>query len=241
MRAINAGISAADAVALGDDKLVDQLVSDRQRLERERIESEELEAMRAEDAKAAEDRKKALEAALPTLDPEETDPNVIAAFEAMKKLVTDQQAQLDSFRAEQASQSSAVDAAREREIASWFNGKVAELSDSFDKVLGKDGVAAVTITPETANAIAEKIAVMVDGYRANNLQVPELNVMFDEAARTVLKDGFARMDEAQLTERMEKRAAQDISRPGGSKSKTERSPTEEVADMLDKRYFANRS
>lgn len=241
MRAINAGISAADAVALGDDKLVDQLVSDRQRLERERIESEELEAMRAEDAKAAEDRKKALEAALPTLDPEETDPNVIAAFEAMKKLVTDQQSQLDSFRAEQASQSSAVDAAREREIASWFNGKVAELSDSFDKVLGKDGVSAVNITPETADAIAGKIAILVEGYRASNLPVPKLDDMFDEVARIVLKDDFARMDEAQLAERMDKRAAQDISRPGGSKSKTERSPTEEVADMLDKRYFANRS
>jgi hypothetical protein len=241
MRAINAGISAADAVALGDDKLVDQLVSQREAAGRSRLEAEELEAMRAEDAKTAEDRRKALEDALPKLDPEETDPNVIAAFEAMKKLVESQQEQLDGFRAEQASQSSAADAAREREIATWFEGKVTALSDSFDKVLGKDGVSAVNITPETADAIAGKIAILVEGYRASNLPVPKLDDMFDEVARIVLKDDFARLDEAQLAERMDKRAAQDISRPGGSKSKTERSPTDEVADMLDKRYFADRS
>jgi hypothetical protein len=240
MRAINAGISAADAVALGDDKLVDQLVSERQRAERERIESEELEALRAEDAKTAEEKRKAIEDALPKLD-EDADPSVVAAFEAMKKLVLDQQTQLDSFRTVQASQSSAVDAVREREVTSWFEGKVTALSDSFDKVLGKDGVNAVVIKPETADAIAGKIAVMVEGYRASGLQVPKLDDMFDEVARIVLKEDFARLDEAQLAERMEKRAAQDISRPGGSKSKTERSPTDEVADMLNKRYFADRS
>jgi hypothetical protein len=220
---------------------VDQLVQQREATERSRLEEEELEAMRAEEAQAAENRRKTLEESLPKLDPEETDPNVIAAFEAMRKLVESQQEQLDGFRAEQVSQSTAADAAREREIATWFEGRVTQLSDSFDKVLGKDGVNAVNIKPETADAIAGKIAVLVEGYRASNLPVPKLDDMFDEVSRIVLKDDFARLEEAQLAERMDKRAAQDISRPGGSKSKTERSPTEEVADMIDKRYFADRS
>jgi hypothetical protein len=241
MRAINAGISAADAVALGDDKLVDQLVLQREAAERSRLEAEQLELLREEDVKAADDRRKAIDDLLPKLDPEEMDPNVIAAFEAMKKLVESQQEQLDSFRAEQVSQSSAADAVREREVATWFEGKVTALSDSFDSVLGKDGVNAVNIKPETADAIAGKIAVLVEGYRASGLPVPKLDDMFDEVARIVLKDDFARLEEAQLAERMEKRAAQDISRPGGSKSKTERSPTDEVADMINKRYFADRS
>jgi len=241
MRAIEAGISAADAAALGDDKLVDQLVAQRQQAEVERLESEELEALRAEELAEAEKKQKELQESLPKLDPEETDPNVIAAFEAMQKLVTDQQAQLEALRAEQASQSTAADAAREQEVARWFEGKVTTLSESFDKVLGKDGVNAVTITPETADQIAGKVAIMVEGYRGSNLPVPELDTLFDEAARSVMSKDFARMDEAQLAERMDKRAAQDISRPGGSKSKTERSPTDEVADMIDKRYFADRS
>jgi hypothetical protein len=241
MRAIQVGISAADAVALGDDKLVDQLINERVQDEADAIAAEEEAAQRAADEKAAEDKLKTLQESLPTLDPEETDPNVIEAFEAMKKLITDQQSQLDQFRTEQASQSSAADAVREREVATWFEGKVTELSEGFDKVLGENGVGAVNITPEIGDAIAGKVAVTVEVHRANGWPIPSLDDMFEEAARSVMKDDFARLDEAHLLEKMEKRSGQEISRPGGSKSKTERSPDEEVADMLNKRYFADRS
>jgi phage terminase small subunit len=240
MRAIKAGISAADAVAIGSDKLVEQMIEAKESETFEQRSREELEALRAEDAEAAKAREKELEDLLPELDPDETDPAVIKTVEAMKKLITDQQAQLDSLRDEQKSHDANVDAARERELTQWFEGKASALTEEFGKVLGKDGGTTVEPSAQQWDDIATKVAVTIEGYRASNIQLPPLDDMFDEAARIVLRDEFAKMDEANLAERLAKRAGQEISRPGGSKSKTERSPIDEVADMIDRQYFPNR-
>ena len=241
MRAITAGISAADALALGDDGLVDSLIADKQSKERAKAEEAELSALRAEETKTIEQKQKALLDKLPVLDPDETDPAILASYEAMKSIILEQQNQLESLRVSHESQLSAADVAREKELTTWFEGRVTKLTEEFGKVLSKDGSNPVKITTERGDAIASKVAIMVEGYRASGIKMPSLDSMFDEAARIVLKDDFARMDEVQLTERMEKRSNQEISRPGGSKGKTEKSPVDEVADMLNKRYFADRS
>lgn len=240
MRAITAGISAADAFALGDDALVDNLIADKQSKERAKEEEAELAAVRAEETKAIEQKQKALLDKLPTLDPDETDPAILASYEAMKSIIMEQQNQLEALRASHESQLSAADVAREKELTTWFEGRVTKLTEEFGKVLSKDGINPVKITTERGDAIASKVAIMVEGYRASGIKMPSLDSMFDEAARIVLKDEYARMDEVQLTERMEKRSNQEISRPGGSKGKTEKSPVDEVADMLNKRYFSDR-
>jgi hypothetical protein len=88
------------------------------------------------------------------------------------------------------------------------------------------------------DAIANKTAILVAGYRASGQQVPPRDEVFAEAASLVLKGEYQKASEKKLSADLAKRSTQHIARVGGQSSKSKESPQDAIAQMLDERYFA---
>ena len=236
-RAISAGLRVDEAIALGSDEAVNE-IADRMDADREAAavaEKAEAEAEAERERIAAE--RKTLADSMPELDPDETDPKVIEAFGKMKAQFEKQQEQLDAFEQRQAEQSQAAEAAQKREMTQKVESQFADLNKTFSEALGNDGWDAISLDSPKGDQIAGKMAVIIGGYNSQGLKAPSLEEVFADAARLVLKDDFTRAEEARLAKKVEKRNGMEINPPGGSKGKTEKSPIDATADLIDKQFF----
>jgi len=236
-RAIRAGLRIDEALALGSDAKVNEIADSMEADRVAQLEAEQAEAdAEAEQERINEERKK-LNESFPTLDPDETDPKVIEAFNKMQERFVKQQEQLDAFQQQQVQQSQVAEAAQQRELAKWFGDQLGDLNKTFKESLGKDVWEDVSLDSAKGDLIASKMAALVGSYTSMGQKAPSREEIFADAARLVLKDDFVRAEEARLAKQVEKRKEMEINPPGGSKGKTEKSPVDATADLINKRFF----
>lgn len=182
-------------------------------------------------------------AAFPVLDTEHFEPEVIKVFDQLKGVIAKQQDAIKAFQSqtEQAARSSQE--ATAREVTSWFDTQVAKLGEDFSEALGTGNYDSLDRgSPQFAKreAIAEQVANMLAGYQARGKQAPPRDELFDVAARFVLRDEYQKAHEQKLAGDLAKRSTQHINRAGGQKNKTNQSPLEETAALLDEKFFGKR-
>ena len=192
------------------------------------------------DAKSEEKSEDDPLAALPKLDPEQYEPEVVKMFDSLVGAIRKQQETINAFKAqaEQAARSSQESAARD--VEKWFDERVASLGEDFHEALGSGGYGALDRgSPQFAKreAIASQVAVLLAGYKAAGKEPPPRDQVFDAAAQLVLKDEFQKAHEKKLASDLAKRAKQHINRAGGQKVKHSQDPLEETAALLDEKYF----
>lgn len=237
--AIRAGMSVADAMSLGTS---DRVIFAAQQMADDASNTAAREVARQDDedaAKASAQRKKEIDDGFPELNPEEHSADVIASHKAMKEMLIRQQEQLDGFKQDTQAQSQAASSANREEMTRWFGGQIDGLVKEFEDVLGQGAMKDLSMDSPKGNQIAEKVSVMLNGYRAGELDAPPLDQLFSEAARLVLRTEYASMEETRLTNGIAKRAEGEIARPGGTSSKTSKTPQEETAAKIDKQWFPN--
>ena len=179
---------------------------------------------------------------LPELDPELA-PEIRQTFDTLKDVVRKQQETIKSFQAQQEQTATANQQAAEQELQQWFDTQVDNLGEDFAEALGKGAMSTLgqgSSQYAKRDQIANQMAVLLAGYRASGQQVPPREQVFGVAARLVLADEFAAVKERELGKDLARRAGQHINRAGGKKTKTNQSPQEETAALLDEKFFGKR-
>lgn len=176
----------------------------------------------------------------PELDPEKYDENVIKAFEATKALIRAQNETINELRS---SHEQSVVAGRQsaaRDVEQWFDRQVEALGEDFAESLGKGAYSALDRGSSQfakRDQIASKMSIILAGYQSTGQSPPPREEVFSEAARLVLHDDFVAARERKLAKDLENRAGQHIARPGGKNTKQTKSPLEETAELIDRKYF----
>lgn len=190
---------------------------------------------------AAEAKENPLDA-LPKLDPEHYDEDVIKTFDTLKGVVQEQRDQIEllmnrNTQREQFAQHEVI-----QELETWFDGSVGKLGDDFVEVLGKGGHA--SLAPGSSQlakreAIADQIGLLMGGYEAANREAPSRDELFATAARSILGDEFQAVRDRKVTADLKSRSKQHIARPGSVKVSQEKPVDDEVAAKLDAKYFSD--
>lgn len=182
-------------------------------------------------------------AALPKLDPDAYEPEVVQTFEKLTDIVRQQHETIKSLQTHQNESSQSNYQAAANEIESWFNGQVKNLGDEFHETLGVGDYGAL---PKGSSQLAKRdelasqMAVLVSGYQASGRPMPAREKLFDAAVRVVLGDELSKIRESKLSKELEKRSNQHIARVGGKKASPANSvsPLDEVAQILDSKFFS---
>lgn len=177
---------------------------------------------------------------LPTLDPENYDPEVIKMFDALVGVVRQQREAIKTFQGQQEQTARVSQEAASRDVEQWFDQQVAQLGDDFSEALGTGGYSALdrgSSQYAKRDAIANQMSVLLAGYRVLGQQAPPREQVFDTAARLVLADEYQKVHEKKLTSDLAKRSSQHIQRAGGQKATSKLSPDEETAALLDEKFF----
>jgi len=182
---------------------------------------------------------------LEKLDPDEYEPEVINILNALASEIKSQRNEIKTLKEEQgqfltASQA-ASQAANEAEIEKWFDGQVNSLGDEFSPILGKGSYSSLDTNSsqfQKREEIAEQIAVLLAGYNSVGKEPPSRDELFQKAVRFVLADEIKKIEDGKLQSSLAKRSKQHINRSGKRSTKTgSEKPEDEVARMLDERYF----
>jgi len=222
--AIRAGLTVEEAREFGSDKLLMRAV--------DMVRAVAAKSLSEPEKKVAKDPL----ADFPSLDPEQFEPEVIKAFDALKGIVKQQYdsiQELQSYRsqANQASQASVA-----QEVENWFDGQVEKLGEDFNDVLGKGKYSILDkSTPQFArrDELASYMAILANGYKASGRSMPTREKIFEQAAKTVLAEEYQKNYEKKLSADLSKREKQHINRPGGQKLKTHKEPIDEVVDRVN--------
>lgn len=235
-RAVQAGISLADARTFASDQSLLRVIDSVNRVAKPIVDQ------RRETEQTRENEEKKVDPldGLPELDPEIYNPEIIATFETFKGVIRKQNEALKEFRSQQQEIAQRGAAEQAREAEQWFNERVNTLGEDFADALGTGDYG--TLAPGSSqrarrDAIADQVAVLLAGYQASGRQTPPRNEVFDAAARLVLTDEFATLKEKKLSDKLSKRSKQHISRAGGKTEKQKRNPAEETAALLDRKFF----
>jgi hypothetical protein len=227
--AVVAGVPYSDAKQFASE---DQL---------RRVTSALEEAHRQETVDPEVDQEKTILDGLPDLDPEDYKPEVIEIIDGLKAAVKQQNETIEAFRSAQSEATNAAQAAEAREIVTWFDKQVEGLGADFTDALGSG---AVTDLPQGSSQaanrdkIATQMSVMLNGYNASGVQAPSREQVFEDAARVVLRDEFAKVGKQELEKKLETRSGQHI-QPAGSTNQTQKlTPMEETARLIDEKYFS---
>ncbi len=229
-RAVQAGLSLEDARYFPSDDSLLRVV-------------EGVEAAKQVATKTTEIQEEDPFAALPKLDPEAYEPEVIKTFDALTEIVKKQHETIKGLQAHQEQSAQSTYQATAREIEDWFNGQVKKLGDDFHDTLGAGDYGSLARgSAELAkrDQIAQHMAIQIAGYQASGHPMPAREQIFDAAVRVVLGDDLQKIREGKLSRDLEKRSSQHIARAGGKKA----SPAGtgdvlgEVAAMLDSKFFA---
>jgi len=172
----------------------------------------------------------------PALDPNQFEPEVIKAFDALKGIVRQQYDSIQDLQSqrEQFSQVNKANAAQEVEL--WFDKQVAGMGDDFKDTLGSGAYNSLDkTTPQFAkrDELAGYMAILASGYKASGRPMPAREKIFEQAAKVVFAEEYQKNYEKSLTKDLTKREKQIINRPGGQKLKTHKEPIDEVVDTIN--------
>jgi len=234
--AVIAGIPLAEARSFASEDALLRVVD----TIRSTVESQIAAAGTGKETKEAEEEEKEDPLAnLPELDPELA-PEIRQTFDVLKDMVRKQQETIKSFQTQQEQTATASQQAAAQELQQWFDTQVDNLGEDFAEALGKGAMSTLSRGSSQyakRDQIANQMAVLLAGYQASGQQAPPREQVFDTAAKLVLMDQFASVRERELSKDLGKRAGQHISRAGGKKTKTNQSPLEETADLIDRKFF----
>jgi len=183
-------------------------------------------------------------AKVPTLDPEQFEPEVIAVIDALRDAVKQQQDQLKELRgsteyARQSAEQSVRDAGV-REIAEWVDGQFAKLGEDFEDVVGVGGTEALSPASEARQkreAIMDQAAVLMAGYKAVGKTPPHRDEIFSQAAKIVLADQYAKQRETKIVKGLEKQQGGMLNRGSAGKSKGKTDPIAFAVAELEAKFF----
>jgi hypothetical protein len=177
-------------------------------------------------------------AALPELNPEDyEDPKVIEMFDGLKTILQEQQKTIASFQEGQAASAQASQEAVDREVTQWFDESMNNLG--FEEALGVGGHGDQALGSSQLakrDKIAGQAAVLMAGYSQSGQPTPQRDEIFQAAARLVLVDEYQAKRDEKLSSELKGRAGQHINRANGKKTKTQQSPEDETAAILDEMY-----
>ncbi len=229
-QAVRAGISIADARAFGSEEALLRVA------EIARVSAAGVEGVGERNEKnEVED----ILAGLPEFDPEEFQPEVVAAFDALKGVIRKQQESIAEINEQQSSADADRLASSAREIEVWFDREVEELGEDFAEVLGKGGFRSLkdgSSQLEKRDAIGEQMSIMLAGYDARGIQRPPRSEVFKTAVRSVLHDEFKQSSDKKVSDKLAKRSGQHMQRTSGKKAASRLSPEAETAELLDQKF-----
>lgn len=232
-QAVRAGISIADAKAFVDEGSLLRVASVMQRSREREVAPEKKEEKR--EAGGLDE----LIAAIPTLDPEEFQPEVIAMFDTLKGIIEQQQSSIKEIHEQQTVAENARYEVSAREVEVWFDSEVESLGKDFAEALGEGGYGNLSKGSsqlEKRDQIAEQMSVMMAGYAASGIRTPARSEIFKTAARNVLPGEFDELRNKNVADKLAKRSTQHTQRAAGRKTQSHLSPEEETAQLLDQKY-----
>ena len=206
-RAVKVGMTITDAKTFQDAKALDNVISILEAKAKPEGESHVTETDDDEDPLSG----------IPELDPEVYDDKLIAVVESLKAIIGGQHKTIKGMKSES-----------EARAGSWFDGQV----DS----LGKDIGDALREQPAKRAELKDKFDVLSAGYKAAEKDVGN-DVVLKEAIAVVLGDVVAKAAATVKTEKLKKRGALHVSRPGGLTPKPSSDAFSDVAGELDQKYF----
>lgn len=233
-RAVAAGIPVADAKALTPESL--------ERVIAARVDAsyqEQVDWQREQDKGTVKEKPKDLFADFQKLDSEKYEPEIIEQMERVKEIARNQQAELQEFRDHNEQTAKSVNSAADREMEQWFDGQVGNLGDDFKESLGEGKYRDLSQgSAQFGNRaeIVQQMSVMDSGYRAQGIEPPSRDELFESAVGLVLRDTYAEVKDKKLQGSLEKQSRQHIRRAGGGKVKSQLNDEEAIAAEIEKRF-----
>jgi hypothetical protein len=228
-QAVQAGFSVEEAREFGSDKLLMRAV--------DMIKA----AKPSAEPKVAEEQAEDPLAGLPELDPESFEPEVIKAFDSLKDVIRKQQEAISGLQSYAKQAEVSQFEAQKNEIETWFDKQINSLGSDFEDALGKGSYGTLDKASsqyQKREAIAKQTAVLMAGYKSAGLEPPTRDTVFQEAAKLVLMEDYQKIREAKISKDLEKRSGQHINRVGGKKHSSNQDPLDEIASVIDAKYFA---
>lgn len=193
-RAVRAGLSISDARSVASSLALEKICG-------------QLEASSSESAGSggggaaaavADTTSEDLLTSIPDLDPEEYTEEMVDGWKAMKEHIRRQDERINDLQATTSG----------NEVQAWFDIKVSELSEDLGSALKE--------APEKRAALRNRFDALAVGYDAGEMEI-EPDTIFNEAVTLTLGDVAAKAAETKRAQKLQKREAQTISRPGGVK------------------------
>jgi hypothetical protein len=169
--------------------------------------------------------------AIPDLDPEEYDENIVKGFKTLKDLVREQRETISKL-SENGRQAEGQD------MTDWFDGRVSGLDRELTKVLGKGTRREIDPGGDEFAArakLAEQVQVLASGYESRGIQKSR-DELFDEAVRIAFPDEFKQSEQRKVSEKLGKRERQLTSRPGNRRVEAQGDIDVEVAKELRRKF-----
>lgn len=219
-RAVKAGMTIADARSFQNAEVLERFCA---RLE-------EKKAVASAEKKDGDDVGKVEDplSAIPDLDPAEYDEKVVNGFKAMKDLIRSQQQVIGELKSEGESRNGA-----------WFENQIAALGEGFAGAVGAGDRSKLDPKgPQVAKRVEleNKFKVLLAGYKAAGQDV-DRGTIFKEAVSVVLGDVQAKAASDAKAKALADRAKQHVARPSGSKSGPTTDAFQDVAAMVDNKFF----
>lgn len=230
-RAIRVGISLVDAKAFPSEAALSRVVESFEKMDEDSFKTQQEET-------ATEESTGPLDG-LPTLDPEKFEPEVVEAFDALKEVIQQQQEAIQEMRSQQEQTHQSAMNAAGQELEQWFDGQVSALGDDYKEALGDGGLRSLNQGSSQfakRDAIANQMAVLINGYEASGQPIPPREEVFSMATKLVLSDEMQRINEQKLSGELGKRATQHVNRANGRKATQAQSPEEETAELLNAKF-----
>jgi hypothetical protein len=160
-------------------------------------------------------------------------------FNKLVKITKQQNETIKSFKSQSDQLEQSNKTAIAKDIENWFDSQVAKLGDDFKDSLGSGsyGSSALTSSQKAKrDALADQVAVLFNGNREIGKNVSRDEV-FAAASRIVLASDYEKAHEKKLSAKLEKRSTQHINRVGGKAGKETENAADEVARIIDEKYF----
>ena len=180
--------------------------------------------------------------ALANLDTDEYEPEVVKMFGALTEEIRAQREKITALQTGQEQSARSRQEESAREVVQWFDSQIEKLGDDYAEALGKGAHSSLVAGSQQLakrEAIAERTSILMAGYQATGRQMPSRDEIFAQAAQSVLAEEAAGIRDKKVQKKLGKRAGQHIARGSDSRGRegSTVSPSDEVADLLDKKFF----
>jgi len=184
-------------------------------------------------------------AAIPKLDPEKFEPEVLEMYNSLTDVVKKQHEELQALKATTVDAGAKAEqiqqAEAEEKVTKWFDSKVTELGEDFAEALGTGGYNSLNPASEQfqkREKIASYVAFMATDANQRGQQV-SYDELFAEAANSILSGEVKKVADKKLAASLKKRGGQHINRASGGATKKVAGgdPLADTAAEINARFF----